>query len=331
MSAAPDSSRMKAVGFDAPGTPDVLREIELPIPEAGPGEVRIRVHGAAVNPADTLVRIGDVDLRGMPAPQVPGMDVAGVIDQLGPRAETRFAIGDRVMAVVIPDRPHGGGYAEWVVVPIDRVVLAPRNVGLFEAATVPMNGLTALRGVHVLEVGAGVTVAVTGSTGAFGSYFVQLSKAAGAQVVADAGDPDDAYVRRLGAALIVRRGPDYVTELRRQVPEGVDVLADAALLGAAALDAVADGGIYSSLRAIGERGTRPLPQPAPRGIRYRQFAFFQDPDIAGSLRRLTQAVETGQLAPSLGEIIRPSEISRAHAALEAGGVRGRFVADFSPH
>jgi NADPH:quinone reductase-like Zn-dependent oxidoreductase len=320
---------MKAVGFYAPGDPDVLTQLDLPTPEAGPGEVRIRVHGAAINPADTLVRIGDVDPQGLPAPYVPGMDIAGVIDQLGPGAESRFTIGDPVMAVVIPDRPQGGGYAEAVVVPVDRVVPAPTNVSLIEAATVPMNGLTAFWGVHVLGLKAGSTVAVTGSTGAFGGYFIELSKLAGARVIADSSQADEDLVRGLGADLIARRGAGYVADVRRQVPDGVDALADAALLGAPALDAVADNGVYSSLRAIGERGTTPLPEHAPRGITYRYFGFYQNPDIHGSLLKLAAAVEDGRLTPRVGEVIRPSEVARAHAALEAGGVRGRFVVDFS--
>jgi NADPH:quinone reductase-like Zn-dependent oxidoreductase len=321
---------MKSIGFYTPGPPDVLTELGLPIPTAGPGEVRIRVHGAAVNPADTLVRIGDVDFRGIPAPYVPGMDVGGILDQVGGGADTEFQPGDRVMAVIIPDRPQSGGYAEYVVVPAERVVKAPQNVSLIEAATIPMNGLTALWGIHVLGLGPGSTVAVTGSTGAFGGYFIQLSKLVGARVIADSSEADEPFVRQLGADLIARRGPGFIADVLRQVPGGVDALADAALIGVAALDAIADGGVYSSLRAIGERGTRPLPDPAPRGIEYRYFGFYQNPDIPGSLRQLAAAVEAGQLRPQVGEVIEPTDASRAHRALEAGGVRGRFVLDFSP-
>ncbi|GAA4195906.1 NADP-dependent oxidoreductase [Streptosporangium oxazolinicum] len=319
---------MKAIGFHTPGGPQVLTELTLPVPEAGPGEVRVRVHGAAVNPADTLIRMGDVDLGAMPGPYVLGMDVAGVVDQVGPGAST-FGVGDRVMAVVIPDRPHNGGYAHYVVVPAGQVTAAPKNVSLIEAATVPMNGLTALWGLHVLNVRPGSTVAVTGSTGAFGGYFIELSKRAGARVIADSGESDEALVRDLGADLIARRGPGYVADVRRQIPDGVDALADAALLGDAVLDAISDNGIYAGLRAAGERGTKPLPHPAPRGIDYRYFGFYENPDISNSLLELADAVEAGHLTPRVAEVIDPSDAGRAHAALEAGGVRGRFVLDLS--
>lgn len=319
---------MKAVGFHTPGGPEVLTVVDLPVPEAGPGEIRIRVHGAAVNPADTLIRMGDVDLGAMPGPYVLGMDVAGVVDQVG-FEDCEFGLGDHVMAVVIPDRPHNGGYAQYVVVPAGQVTTAPKNITLIEAATIPMNGLTALWGLHVLNARPGSTLAVTGSAGAFGGYFIELGKRAGARLIADSGTADEDLVRSLGADLIARRGPGYVADVRRQIPGGVDALADAALLGAATLDVIADSGIYASLRAIGERGTAPLPEPAPRAIAYRHFGFYENPDIPGSLRELTDATQEGQLTPRVAEVIAPADAGRAHAALQAGGVRSRFVIDFA--
>jgi NADPH:quinone reductase len=319
---------MKAVGYYKPGGPEVLTTVDIPTVDAGVGEVRVRVHAAAVNPADTLMRAGDVDVSWLPPPHVPGMDIAGVIDQVGADAETRFASGDAVMALVVPTRPHGGGYAEYVVVPVDWVVKAPPNITLVEAATIPMNGLTALWAIHVLGLTAGSSAAVTGTAGAFGSYFLQLCIREGIRVIADSSESDEPFIRSLGADLIARRGNGYAADVRKQLPAGVDAMADGALLGASALEAIADQGVYSSLRAIGERGTAALPAPAPRGIVYRHFNFFENPDIRGSLMALANAVEEGQLTPRVGEVISPIDVGRAHAALEKGGVRGRFVIDF---
>lgn len=100
---------MKAIGLTTYGGPDVLRELELPTPEAGPGEVRIRVHAAAVNPTDVMMRTGGhaVRLRDVPPPYVPGMDAAGVIDQIGPGVDgqaERGAAGRRPRDV----RPPAG-------------------------------------------------------------------------------------------------------------------------------------------------------------------------------------------------------------------------------
>lgn len=141
---------------------------------------------------------------------------------------------------------------------------------------------------------------------------------------------DETLARSLGADLIARRGTDYVADVLRQIPGGVDALADAALLGSPALDVVADNGAYSSLRAIGERATAPLPEPAPRGISYKYFGFYQNPDVQGSLQRLVDADEGGHLTRRVAQVINPGHVAGAHAALEAGGVRGRFVLSFGP-
>jgi Alcohol dehydrogenase GroES-like domain len=127
---------MKAIGVMTFGGPEVLHVVELPEPHAGAGEVRIRVHAASVNPTDTLFRAGSqaARLSGRPAPYVPGMDVAGVIDELGADTDNRLKVGDRVVALVIPAGPRGGAYAEYVVVPAPSVVLAPAGVD-FPAAS----------------------------------------------------------------------------------------------------------------------------------------------------------------------------------------------------
>src|SRR2546423_13109237 len=118
-------------------------------------------------------------LSGRPAPYVPGMDVAGVIDELDADADNRLKVGDRVVAFVIPAGPHGGAYAEYVVVPATSVVLAPAGVDFPAASTLLLNGLTAR-----LALDAGQAMAVTGAAGAFGGYVIQLAKADGLTVIA---------------------------------------------------------------------------------------------------------------------------------------------------
>src|SRR6516165_11532941 len=95
---------MRAVGVSEFGPPEVLRLVELPDPEPGPGELCIRVHAAAVNPTDTVLRSGGraERLRDVPPPHVPGMDAAGVLAQVGEGVETDLAVGDHVMAIVLP-------------------------------------------------------------------------------------------------------------------------------------------------------------------------------------------------------------------------------------
>lgn len=124
------------------GGPEALEVVELPEEHAGPGQVRIRVHAATVNPTDTYVRNGDraEAQKADPPPYVPGMDAAGVIDEVGGGVES-FSVGDRVMAIVVPKGAYGA-YRESLVISADAVALAPAGTSHAEASTLPMNGLT---------------------------------------------------------------------------------------------------------------------------------------------------------------------------------------------
>ena len=201
---------MRAVGLAEFGGPEVLEVFDLPEPVPGPGEVRIRVHAAAVNPTDTGFRSGATSARleGRPKPYVPGMDAAGVIDVIGSEVDTTLHVGDRVMAVVLPYGPNGGAYADFVVVPVASVVRAPAGLDLAAASTVLMNALTARLALDDLAIPEGGTVMVTGAAGAFGGYAVQLAKSDGLFVLADASLADEALVAGLGADEVVRRGDD---------------------------------------------------------------------------------------------------------------------------
>ncbi|MGH3301835.1 MAG: alcohol dehydrogenase catalytic domain-containing protein, partial [Streptosporangiaceae bacterium] len=178
------------------GGPDVLHIVELPDPEAGPGEMRMRVRAAAVNPTDTGLRGGAraSQLKDIPPPYVPGMDAAGELDQIGPGVSTDLRVGDRVMAIVVPHGSHGA-YAELVVVPAESVTRVPAGATDAEAATLPMNGLTTRQALDVLDLAPGQTLVVTGAAGAVGGYAVQLGKAEGLRIVADASTRDEQLVR----------------------------------------------------------------------------------------------------------------------------------------
>ncbi|WP_127508806.1 NADP-dependent oxidoreductase [Actinoplanes solisilvae] len=324
---------MRAVGLTDFGGPDVLRVVELPEPHAGYGEIRIQVRAAAVSPADTLLRAGALAwaLRDAPGPYVPGMDVAGVVDEIGPGTVTDLAPGDPVMAMVLPVVPrpdggldyNGGGYAEHVVLAADAVTRAPRGLDHAAAATLPMNGLTALLTLDQLALAPGSTLAVTGAAGAVGGYVVQMAAAAGVIVIADAAPSDEALVRKSGATEIVARGDDVARRIRDLHPGGVDAVVDAALVGPQVVDAVRDGGSLVLLRGNGEPGA--YAATAGRGITVRN-PFVPDyagrPDRLAELRRLT---ENGVLLPHVARTFTPAEAPDAHRLLEAGGIRGRLV------
>jgi len=223
---------MKAMGLTKFGGPEVLQVVDLPEPQPGPGEVRIRVHAVAVNPTDITFRAGGraAQLANRPPPYVPGMDVAGTIDKLGDGTDGRLAVGDSVIAYVTPMGPHGGTYAEQIVVGQASVVPAPRGVAFPEAATLLLNAATARLSLDALALPQGTTVAVVGGAGAVGGYAIQLAKADGLTVLTDAAPPDEALVRDLGADIIIERGDDVGAAIRGHLPSGVPGLIDGAAL-----------------------------------------------------------------------------------------------------
>ena len=309
---------MRAVGVMVHGGPEALEVVDVPEVHAGEGQVRIRVHAAAVNPTDTLARDGtraaqqSVD----PPPYVPGMDCAGVVDQVGPGVTTGVAVGDRVVAMVVPRGTHGA-YREQIVLDQRAVVHAPTGTSHVEACTLPMNALTARLSLNLLGLAPGQTVAVTGAAGAYGGYVVQLAVADGLRVIADSSDTDEDLVRALGAHEVVRRGDDVAQRIRALVPDGVDGLADGAVQNNRVIDAVRDGGAFTSVRGfVGE------PQ---RGITFTEtWVRTLDGDYT-ALDTLARQVERGELTLRVADVYPPERAGDAHARLEAGGTRGRLV------
>jgi NADPH:quinone reductase len=312
---------MRAVGISEFGNPDVLHIVDLPDPEPKSGELRIRVHAAAVNPTDTGLRSGlrAAQLRDIPPPYVPGMDAAGTVDQIGPDTSTDLQIGDHVMAIVVPSGSHGA-YAELLVVPAESVTRVPANASDAEAATLPMNGLTTRLALDLLDLTAGQTLAVTGAAGAVGGYGVQLGKAAGLWVIADAAPQDEQLIKELGADVVVPRGPGFAEHLRAVAPDGANGLIDAALLNELAVPAVRDGGRIATLRGYtGESG---------RGIAFhpvfvRTYAREHD-----KLDRLRQQAEAADVTLRVARTLPADRAAEAHRILEAGGTRGRLVLEF---
>jgi NADPH:quinone reductase-like Zn-dependent oxidoreductase len=183
-----------------------------------------------------------------------------------------------------------------------------------------MNGLTARQVLDRLALSAGQSIAVTGAAGAFGGYVVQLAKAAGLTVIADASAADEALVTSFGAEIVVLRGDGFADRVREHFPDGVDGLADGAVLRGKASAAVKDGGGFNSLR--GWQGT------GERGIRFettsvRAYAFEFE-----KLNKLRQQVEEGALTLRVAANYRPEDAPEAHRRLEAGGIKGRLVIEF---
>jgi NADPH:quinone reductase len=309
---------MRAVGVTEFGGPDALHIVELPDPQAGPGEVRIRVRAAAVNPTDTGLRSGrrPTDL---PPPYVPGMDVAGVLEDIGADVTTDLRIGDHVMAIVVPHGSHGG-YSESIVVPAESVAAVPAGASDAEAATLPMNGLTTRQALDLLDLQPGQTLAVSGAAGAVGGYAIQLGRAAGLRVIADAAEKDRPLVTDLGADVIVQRGPDFAKRVREVVPDGADGAIDAALLDEGIAMAVRDGGRIATVR--GFTGS------ADRGVTWHPVAVRNYAREQDKLDQLRRQVEAGQVTLRVARTLPADQAADAHRILEAGGTRGRLILEF---
>jgi NADPH2:quinone reductase len=312
---------MRAVGLFTHGGPEVLQVVDVPEVQAGPGLVRIRVHAATVNPTDVAVRNGAraEQQKADPPPYVPGMEAAGIVDAVGGDVTDRLKVGDAVMAIVLPKGSHGA-YREQIVLDARSVVRAPLGTTHADAATLPMNGLTARQSLDLLQLSPGHVIAVTGAPGAYGGYVIQLAKAEGLTVIADASEKDEKLVASLGADIVVRRGDDVASRFRTHFPQGVDGLADGAVLNERVVPAVRDGGAFTSVR-----GFVGSPQ---RDIHFTATFVRSYVQEWEKLDRLRQQVEAGEIALRVAESYPPERAADAHRRLEAGGTRGRLIIQF---
>ena len=310
---------MRAVVITKPGDLDVLEVVDRPARKPGPGEVRIAVKAAAVNPTDIGLRQrGGGDL---PAPWTPGMDAAGLVESVGPDVD-RLKVGDDVMAVVSPRRPEGGAQQELLVVPAASVVPIPDGATLAQAATLPMNGLTARSGLDLLGLKPGDTLAVTGGAGLLASYVIPLAKEHGLRVIADARPEDEELVRSFGADVVVPRGQGFTDAVLEVAPDGVDAVYDTALLRRAAFPAIRDGGQIVVVR--GWDGD----EVEDRGIRVHPVAVARVLDRTDWLEELRALASDGRIKLRVAAEFPPEQAAEAERVMDAGGLRGRAVIVF---
>ncbi len=303
---------MRVCEVTAFGGPEVLVAGERPWPAAAPGEVVVAIAATNVNPTDLAARSGAHRQR-MPdlqPPFIPGWDLAGTIAEV--KADgCGYGVGDLVVGMIPWGRIGGrvGAYAQAAAV--DPGWLAPRPDGLDEVlgATVPLNALTAHQGLELIGASAGVTVLITGASGAVGGFATQLAKQRGLRVLAVASHGDEEWVAGLGADEVVSRA----TDLGALGP--VDAVLDAVPVGAAATVPVRSGGVAVFTR-------RSVQVPDGLDLRVEMPLVHSDPE---TLAELTQQVARGKLRSRLDRTLDLSHAGEAQALVERGGLRGKVV------
>ena len=311
---------MKAMVITAFGGPEVFQERELPTPQPGVNEVRVKVHASSINPVDYKIRRAGA-WAGVKPPAVIGYDVSGVVEALGAGVKD-FAVGDEVYYT--PEIFSGqGSYAEYHVAHEAIVARKPANLSHEEAASIPLAGGTAWDALITrARVQPGQSVLIHAAAGGVGSLAVQIAKAAGAYVFATCSTAKMDFVKALSADRVIDyQSEDFIDVIRRETRgAGADVV----------FDTIGDETVARSIEA-----TRPFGQivtivntTGNLGAAYLKnitlhFEFLQRARY--KLDALRALLERGQIKPVVDSVLPLSAVAEAHRRLENRQVRGKIV------
>jgi NADPH:quinone reductase-like Zn-dependent oxidoreductase len=303
---------MRGVAYDRYGGPEVLTlRDDLPDPPVGPDTVLVRVHAAGVNPVDLLIRSGGLT-GAYPhhLPIVPGWDVAGVVEAVGP-AVTAFAAGEEVFGYVRRDDVQWGTTAELVPAPQRCLAHKPESLSFAEAAGLPLAGLTAYQALtEALDVHEGERVLVHRAAGGVGFSAVQIAVALGAHVVGTAGPRNHGFLRDAGVAEVL----DYSAgPISGQLSEPVDAVLD--LVGG---DTLADA--PKQVRDRARIASVVDPVVNEMGGRY----VFVRPEHE-HLEELGRMADAGQLRVPVARAFPLEQTAQAQELVAGGHVRGKVV------
>lgn len=326
---------MQAIEIREPGAPDVLQPCERPLPSAGAGEVRVRVHAAGVNRPDVLQRRGGY----APPPgasDLPGLEVAGVVEG-GDLVGTGFAAGDAVCGLVA-----GGGYAEFCVVPAGQLLPVPAGLTFAEAAALPETYFTVWSNVFDRgRLSPGETLLVQGGSSGIGVTALALAKALGSRVIVTAGSDDKcAACLALGADHAINyRTQDFVAEVKALTQgRGADVILDmvAGDYIGRELQCVADDGRIAVIAVQGGAASQIdaslllRKRIALTGSTLRPRSIAYKTQLAKALRdRVWPLIEQGAVRPVIHRVFDAHEAAKAHALMESSTHVGKIVLRWS--
>jgi len=322
---------MRAITIPEPGGPEALVLADVPTPEPGPGEVRIRVVAAGVNRADVMQRRGFYPPPPGASPY-PGLEVSGVVDALG-AGVTQWSAGDQVCALLT-----GGGYAENVIAPAAQCLPIPTGVSVTDAAALPEVACTVWSNVFMTaNLTAGEVLLVHGGSSGIGTMAIQLGREAGARVAVTASSRTKLDVcRDLGAEILIDyRTEDFVERVRAATNgHGADVILDnmGAKYLARNLDALAlDGrlvviGLQGGVSAELNLSLLLSKCAAVHATSLRSRPLTQKAAIVAAVREhVWPLLEAGRVRPVIHAAYPLARAAEAHQEMEASGHIGKLL------
>jgi len=296
---------MKAVRFTRFGGPEVLELVDLPDPHPGPGQIRIAVRAAGINPSDWKKRNGLMDAE---LPQTIGYEASGIVDELGDGA-IGVTVGDHVFGF----SASGAAQAELAV--LSHYAPIPPSLDFAGAAALPAAVETATRALDQLDVASGSTLLVNGASGSVGSAAVQLAVARGARVIGTASPANHDYLRSLGAEPVAY-GDGLVERVHALSADGVDLALDVAGSGILSQLIELAGGRENVVTIADFRGAR------EHGVR------FSSGDAGRALHALSdigELIEGGRFSLPVAQTFPLADVAEAHRVGENSHVRGKLV------
>ncbi len=300
---------MKAVRIHSFGGPDVLKCEDVPLPQPGAGEIRIRIIAAGVNPVDWKIRQG---YGNFPLPMTMGVDVSGVVDAVG-EMEKAFEIGDKVFAKVTPTQ---GGYAEYTVTDASQAAAKPKSISFVEAAAIPTAGLAAWQAIFdTAGLKTGQSILIHGAAGGVGSFAVQLAKWKGAFVIGTSSGDHTRFVKELGADQVI----DYKAQRFEDIVHDLDIVLDT--VGGDTFDrswsVLKPGGFLVTTVAM-------VPEGVAASHSVGASRIVTRPD-GKELAKIAELIDEGYIKPQVTSVLPLTEAKKAQEMSESQHIKGKIV------
>ncbi|AKB82348.1 Bifunctional protein: zinc-containing alcohol dehydrogenase [Methanosarcina barkeri 3] len=300
---------MKAIRIHEFGEPNVLKYEDIPESQPGPGEVRIKVIAAGVNPVDWKIRSGYMEL---PLPMTMGSDIAGVVDVAGQGVES-FQPEDEVFGKASPGE---GGYAEYTVVNSSQIAQKPKSIGFIESAAIPTAGLAAWQSLFdIAGLERGQTVLIHGAAGGVGSFAVQFAKWKGAYVIGTASSKNAEFLKNIGCDEVI----DYRNQQFEDIVGNLDVVLDT--IGGDTLEkswsVLKPGGfLVTTVASIPEE------KPQKYGVRAERLMTQAN---GKELAQIAAIIDENKIRPIITTVLPLADAQKAHEMSESGHTRGKIV------